>query len=116
MALPAPNREVTVKHSKRSKVPEERRRDKEDKLIAENRRLRKQVAQLQKQIAKIHNREIEVQEIMDEYEQHQRETDVIEGKPQCPMCGSYEVSIMEKLMNDLDYFACGACGGRGKLR
>ena len=105
-----------MKHSKRSKVPEERRRDREDKLLAENKRLRKQVLQLQKQLARIQNREIEVQEIMDEYEQTHRENEAANNKAQCPMCGSYEVSIMEKLFNDQDYFACGTCQGRGKLR
>lgn len=105
----------TVKHNK-SKVPEERKRDKEDTLRAENRKLRKQVAQLQKQIARIQNREVEVQEIMDEYEQNQRDAEVIQNKPQCPLCGSYDVSIMEKLFNDTDYFSCTTCQGRGKLR
>lgn len=105
-----------MKHNRRSKIPEERKRDKDDTLRAENRKLRKQVAQLQKQMARIQNREIEVQEIMDEYEQNHRETEVQSTKPQCPLCGSYDVAIMEKLMNEVDYFACSTCGGRGKLR
>lgn len=101
---------------KRSKVPEERRRDREDKLLAENKRLRKQVSQLLKRLARIENREVEVQEIIDEYEQNSRDNEVVKAKPQCPLCGSYDVGIMEKLMNEIDYFSCNTCKGRGKYR
>ena len=115
MVVPA-SKESCVSRKQRSKVPEERRRDREDKLLSENRRLRKQVAQLQKRIAKIENREIEVQEIIDEYEIHSRENEVPKSKPQCPMCGSYDVAIMEKLMNETDYYSCNTCKARGKYR
>lgn len=107
---------MTLKHNRRSKKPEERRRDREEDLRSENKRLRKQIAQLQKQLGRLTHREIEVQEIREEYEAHQREQEVIQNKPQCPLCGSYEVSIMEKLMNNVDYFVCGGCKGRGKYR
>lgn len=105
-----------MKHSRRSKKPEERKRDREEDLRSENKRLRKQLGQLQKQLGRLQHREIEVQDIREEYEAHQRQMEVIPDKPQCPMCGSYEVSIMEKLMNDTDYFVCGGCKGRGKYK
>lgn len=101
---------------RQTRKSEERRRDREEDLRSENKRLRKQIGQLQKQLGRLTHREIEVQEIREEYEAHQRETQVIADKPQCPLCGSYEVSIMEKLMNDTDYFVCAGCKGRGKYR
>ena len=115
MVVLANNQGIFVKN-RMSKVPEERNRDKLDKLVAENRKLRKEVAQLKKQLARVYNREEEIKEIMEEYEQAQAEDILPTKKPQCPQCGSYDVLIMEKLMNNVDYFSCNGCGGRGKVR
>lgn len=99
-----------------NKIPEERQKDKDNTLRAENRKLRKQVSQLQKQLARMHGREEDIKDIMEEYEELQKDTELKETKPQCPMCRSYDIAIMEKLVNNIDYYSCNVCSARGKLR
>ncbi len=104
-----------MKNNKRRRSYEEKTKKKEEDLRGELRKLRKEVLQLRKENARLRGRDDTLQDLIEEFEEHAREVEVIETKPQCPKCGSYNVRISEKLRGDTDYYFCEnpGCGARG---
>jgi transposase-like protein len=103
-----------VKHNRNSKkVPEERNKDKSDKLRSENNKLRKEVKQLRKELARLQNRDDNLKEIIEEIEIDN--TEVIQKIPKCPACGSPNILIIPELREGIDYYSCNQCNSRGTL-
>jgi RecB family exonuclease len=102
--------------NQRSKVPEKRRRDHDDDLRAENQKLRKEIKQLRKQLSRMHFREEEIQEFIEEFEVEDRAQEVELLARKCPKCKSAKIKILENVRGTTDYFICEACNGRGPLK
>jgi predicted RNA-binding Zn-ribbon protein involved in translation (DUF1610 family) len=99
----------------RSRIPEERHKDKIEDLKAENRKLRKEIQQLRKELTRTFVREETLKELYEEVESNLERVEV-EIKPSCPNCGSKKVNIIEKLMNGKDYYFCQECNTRGPVK
>lgn len=98
------------------KVPEERNREKIESIKAEMKRLRKQVAYLQKENQKLRNRDESIKEFVEEYEHLEVQRQVEESIPRCPKCKSHHIKILPKLRGDIDYYVCDACPARGPIQ
>lgn len=101
----------------RSKIPEERNRDRLDDLKSENKKLRKEIQQLRKQLNRTFHREEQLDELFEEVNIDLHENNEKLLKPTCPKCGSADISVIEKLRNDLDYYFCqnSTCNARGPI-
>ncbi len=99
------------------RVPEERRRDRIEDLKAENRKLRKEVAQLRKEHSKMRNRDIGLQDLFDEFGEveHQMEKSKEEHRFECPHCSSHNTRLMS-LRYDNSHFTCVDCGKTGPVK
>jgi len=99
------------------KVPEERNRDRIEDLKSENRKLRKEIQQLRKHLNRTFQREEELQHLFEEVEINLGKAEIVDTKAQCPKCGSYDVNIIEKLRDNIDYYFCqnSACNARGPI-
>jgi predicted RNA-binding Zn-ribbon protein involved in translation (DUF1610 family) len=98
------------------KVPEKRRRDHDDDLRSENQKLRKEIKQLRKQLSRMHFREEEIQEFIEEFEVESKAEEIQELVRKCPKCKSTKIRILEKVRGTTDYFICEACSARGPVR
>lgn len=98
------------------KVPEKRRREHDEDLRAENQKLRKEIKQLRKQLSRMHFREEEIQEFIEEFEVESQiqETEAVARR--CPNCRSAGIKILEKIRGNTDYYSCEACGSKGPLK
>jgi len=96
------------------KQPEERAREKLEDYKKEFRKLKKENEQLRKELARAFNRDVELKELYEEFEEMAKVETV--RKPMCPKCGSYEVTLLEKLRGNTDYYDCDKCGSRGQYR
>lgn len=63
----------------------------------------------------MHFREEEIQEFIEEFETESHKEEVESTKYRCPKCKSLEVKVLEKIRG-VDYFICGDCGNRGRLK
>ena len=97
------------------KAYEEANKEKQEDLKGEIRRLRKQVQQLRKANAKLLGRDIELQDLLEDI---QLESDMAVKEKRCPKCNGKDVKIIEKLMNNKDYFFCknSNCNARGPIK
>ena len=99
------------------KVPEERSREKLEDYKKEFRRIKKENEQLRKELRRAQNRDVELKELYEEFEEvAQVEEPVMVRKPSCPKCHSYDVTLLEKLRGNVDYYDCNTCGARGQYR
>ncbi len=96
------------------KQPEERGRDKLESYRKEFRKLKKENEQLRKELAKAYNRDVELKEFFEEFEQIARESDVEPKQVRCPKCNSKNITEFEP-REDIKYYDCNDCGARGKL-
>lgn len=103
-------------HKSSKKAPEERSKDKLETYRSEIRKLRKQVAQLQKENQRLMNRDESIKEFVEEYEHLETQRQIEEAIPRCPKCKSHHITILSKLRDDIDYFVCSACSARGPLK
>jgi hypothetical protein len=102
--------------NKSHKVPEERNRDRIEKLAAENRRLRKEVQQLRKELSKMVSKDDDFKELLEEFQAEVKEQEISDTSTRCRSCGSKRVSIIKKLRDDLDYYFCEECEARGPIK
>lgn len=101
----------------KQKVPEERAREKLEDYKKEFRRLKKENEQLRKELNRALIRDEGLKELYEEFEQVAKvEEQEMVRKPMCPECGSYQVTLLEKLRNNIDYYDCNHCGARGQYR
>ena len=105
-----------MKRRGRQKVPEERFKDRLEALRAENRRLRREVARLAKENNRILGREEEIKELLHDVEAIQEVEREEESVFKCPNCKSKDVTIMEKLRGNIDYYVCNKCNDRGPTK
>ncbi len=106
-----------MKRRGRQKVPEERFKDRLESYRAEIKRLRREVARLTKENNRIHGREADIKEILEDIEVIKEvEIELEESVFKCPSCKSKNVSIMEKLHGNKDYYVCNKCNARGPTK
>lgn len=106
-----------MKRQGRQKVPEERFKDRLEALRAENRRLRREVARLTKENNRIAGREEEIKDLFEDIEAiREVEIEAEETVFKCPHCKSKNVTIMEKLQGNKDYYVCNKCSARGPTK
>jgi DNA-directed RNA polymerase subunit RPC12/RpoP len=99
------------------KVPEERFKDKQEDLRADNRKLRKQVSQLQKELVRLKNRDEGLQDLIQEFGQLEEQLETQESKPKiiCPHCSSRNVKLLD-LRYERSHFNCVECGKTGPVK
>lgn len=101
------------------KVPEERSRDKTENFKGEIRKLRRQVAQLQKENARLRNRDEGLQDLIEEFghvqEMHEQEANPYVPKISCPHCSSSDVKLMS-LRHENSHMTCNDCGKTGPVK
>lgn len=95
------------------KVPEERNKKQLEQLRADNRKLRKQVAQLERELEKRVHRDLEVKEILEEVEFLVPEvTETKSDSFHCPSCKSSDIKYLS-LRHDNSHYVCNECGKTG---
>lgn len=101
------------------KVPEERSRDKSENYRGEIKKLRKQVAQLQKECQRLRNRDEGLQDLIEEFghEQQLAEETAIDSvrKFHCPHCSSSNVRLLD-LRYEQSHYNCNECGKTGPVK
>lgn len=102
-----------MKHNR--KIPEERRKDKTEDYKGEIRKLRKQVAQLQKENSRLRNRDEGLQELFDELVDERDPVDNFAANFKCPHCNSSGAKLMT-LRHENSHFSCDACGKTGPVK
>lgn len=106
-----------MKRHSSKKVPEERSRDKNEDYRGELRKLQKQVAQLQKENARLRNRDEGLQDLFEEFGhlEQQQEIENQLTKINCPACKSGNVKLMS-LRHEDSHFSCNECGKTGPVK
>lgn len=100
------------------KVPEEKSRDKNENYKGEIRKLRRQVAQLQKENERLRNRDEGLQDLIQEFGHEQEPEDITpsgNGKFVCPHCSSSNVRLLT-LRYENSHFNCIECGKTGAVK
>jgi hypothetical protein len=96
-------------------MPEESESNRRQDLIAENRRLRKEIKRLRKENEHLRNRHQEVGEFL--REEIDEPTNIMETL-NCPMCGSSDIKIIKDLRPGINYYFCNnySCNSKGALK
>lgn len=101
------------------KIPEERSREKIEDFKGEIKKLRKQVAQLQKENQRLRNRDEGLQELIEEFGHAQElaEEAAISStrKFYCPHCSSSNVRLLD-LRYEQSHYNCNECGKTGPVK
>lgn len=97
------------------KIPEEKSRDKNENYKGEIRKLRRQVAQLQKENERLRNRDEGLQDLIQEFEHIQEQEELTQTKFSCPHCHSSNVRVMS-LRFENSHYNCTDCGKTGPLK
>ena len=101
------------------KIPEQRSRDKQEDLRGENKKLRKQVAQLQKEVQRLLNRDEGLQDLIQEFghlEEQEEINSMAEGKKfECPHCHSKNTKLLS-LRHEDSHYNCVDCGKTGPVK
>lgn len=101
---------------RRSKVPEEKKRDKQEDLRGENRRLRKEVQQLRKLVQRQSHRDQDVAEMIEYLDSPQHKEDQIEKEQrfECPKCHCHDTKVID--LGHGHYYSCNQCEAKGPLK
>ena len=98
------------------KIPEQKESSKREDLRAENRKLRKEVQLLRREIFKMIHRDEDVKEIIEEHLLQEEENRVEEIKYTCKKCRSSNVIIMKDIRPGIDYYSCQECSSKGPIK
>lgn len=107
-----------MKHkSSKRKAPENSFKDRQEDLRGDNRKLRKQVSQLQKEVQRLKNRDDGLQELIEEFGhiEEQAEIENFKVKMTCPHCSSKNVRLLN-LRFDNSHYNCIDCGKTGPVK
>lgn len=101
------------------KIPEQRSRDKQEDLRGENKKLRKQLAQAQKEIQRLLNRDEGLQDLIQEFGHLEEQEEIAEAmsnkKFECPHCHSHNTKLLS-LRHENSHYNCVECGKTGPVK